>query len=332
MMSLLNVLIIRDARPGHYTQSEGIVKAIRRVAETQVEYLDLYKVSAISWRLAYACYNRGIISDKHVLKWLYPGLRRLERSPDLVISAGGQTLLLNAVLAKVHDAENIFSGSLRNLGPDLFSAVLIPYKEFSGTPPYIYCLKPCAVDPDEVPPVEAPFDHCFLIGGPSGTHDYTPDDWAKMVQLAELASERFRVGVFTSRRTPQDIVTRFKQKQGETLRVYSAADIDSAGVVDFCKNARLVFVSEDSNSMITEAACCQKPVCVLKPATNTMSSKEIAYLEGLRDNKWLFNQTLSEDFSLEHLLEQMQAICPMAENHLELLAGKLRKQLKTLQK
>lgn len=324
---MLSVLIIRDERPGHFNQSEGVLKAIQRVVPAKVEYIELGKTPVTGRRLIYSLYNRGMISDRRVLEWLYPTVKP-QSAPDLIISAGGETLLLNAVLAKIHKCKNIFSGSLRNIDPGFFSAVLIPYQQFSDVEPYIWCLKPCAVDPDDKPLVQDPFDLCLLVGGPSGTHTYTDDNWNKILKIAGEFAKELRIGIFTSRRTPDEIFGRFVQQQSASLRVFGARDISSAGVIDFCKTARMILVTEDSNSMITEAVCCRKPVGVLRPASNSMNSNETAYLEDLRARSWICSQSLDTDLSLDMLFKQMESLQPMQENHLDVLAEKLQKKLR----
>jgi mitochondrial fission protein ELM1 len=324
---MLSVLIIRDERPGHFNQSEGVLKAIQRVVAAKVDYVEISKAPVTGRRLIYSLYNRGMISDRRVLEWLYPAVKTLA-APDLIISAGGETLLLNVVLARNYKCRNIFSGSLRNIDPGFFSAVLIPYRQFSDVEPYICCLKPCAVDPDDQPLVKEPFDICLLVGGPSGTHTYTDDNWNKLLAIADAAAREFRVGIFASRRTPEEIFGRFVQRQSASLRVFGARDISSAGVIDFCKTARMIFVTEDSNSMITEAVCCRKPVGVLRPASNSMNSNETAYLEDLTARNWICSQALDKDFSLEMLFKQVESLQPMQENHLDVLAQKLRKKLR----
>ncbi|MGF1619175.1 MAG: ELM1/GtrOC1 family putative glycosyltransferase [Rhodomicrobiaceae bacterium] len=201
--------------------------------------------------------------------------------------------------------------------------MLIPYERLADIEPYICCLKPCAVDPDEAPDVPDPVDVCFLIGGPSGTHSYAANHWARITELADAAARRFRTGVFTSRRTPAQVFRQFKQQESPNLRVFGSEDINSGGVMDFCKKARMVLVTEDSNSMITEAVCCRKPVCVLGPASNGMNANEAAYLEGLEAKNWLYSQSLDADISFETLCEKIEDLSPMQENHLDVLAGKL---------
>ncbi len=324
---MLSVLIIRDERPGHFNQSEGVLKAIQRVVPAKADYIELGKTPVTGRRLIYSFYNRGMISDRRVLEWLYPTVK-LKSAPDLIISAGGETLLLNAALARIHKCKNIFSGSLRNIDSDFFSAVLIPYQQFADVEPYICCFKPCAVDPDDKPVVKEPFDLCLLVGGPSGTHAYTEGNWDKLLEIADAAARDFRIGIFTSRRTPDEILGRFVQQQSADLRVFGAREISSAGVIDFCKAARMIFVTEDSNSMITEAVCCRKPVGVLRPASNSMNANETAYLQDLQARDLICSQSLDKDFSLETLFEQMQSLQPMQENHLDVLAAKLQKKLR----
>jgi uncharacterized protein len=323
---LLKILVIRDSRPGHFNQSEGVARAIQRIAPASVRYLDLKRRGVLSWHLLYFFYNQKIFSDQIFLNLVYPSMSTDFR-PDLVISAGGETLLLNVILSKLYGCQNIFSGSVRNLDPLLFSAILTPYHRYCDQPPHIYGLKPCPVDPDVPPRSGKTPDFCFLIGGPSGTHAYSDAQWKQIFGLADEASKRFEIAVFTSRRTPSEILAGFKALQGDRMEIFGPAEVQAAELFDYCKRARAIIVTEDSNSMITEAVCCQKPVVTIAPPDNRMNPDESEYLEYLISKNWMARQLMDASFSLVEVIRKIDQLQPMNFNHLDLLSDKLRQKI-----
>jgi mitochondrial fission protein ELM1 len=321
---LLTILVIRDSRPGHFNQSEGVAKAIQRIAPASVRYLDLKRRGVLSWHLLYLAYNRNIFPDQFFMNLVYPSMSADFR-PDLVISAGGETLLLNILLSKRYGCPNIFCGSIRNLDSRFFSAILIPYHRYRGIPPYVYALKPCPVDPDVPPRFGKRCDFCFLIGGPSGTHSYSDAHWTQILGLVREASKRFEITVFTSRRTPSEILAALKTLQDDRLKIFDPTQVQAAELIDYCKRARAIIVTEDSNSMITEAVCCQKPVVTIAPPQNKMNTDESEYIESLIASNWVSRQMLDETFSLDTIISKLEDIKPMTFNHLQILSSELEK-------
>ena len=68
---------------------------------------------------------------------------------DLVVSAGGETLMPNICVTRLFGVPNIYCGSLlRGLGPENFSLVISSYDRDAGSPRHLVTLKPSAIDPD----------------------------------------------------------------------------------------------------------------------------------------------------------------------------------------
>jgi len=319
---MLRITVVRDHRPGHYNQSEGVVLALKRLAPVSVDYVDLKRRAVPSWHLIYSLYGSKLFSDRLFASVIYPSVD-VESVPDIIVSAGGDTLLLNVLLARRYGSANIFSGSVRNLDPALFSAILTPYSRFSQQSPYISGLKPCPVDPEQVLKLDDGFDVCVLIGGPSGTHAYSREHWRHIIDLTTEIGRTASVGVFASRRTPADVFTAFEAMTAPGVTCFSANAVGTQELLAFCRRANVILVSEDSNSMITEAICCRRPVITLAPPTNRMSVDEAAYLSGLSAQGWLSRQELDGTCTASEIMRKSQSITPMTFNHLDVLAEKL---------
>ena len=114
-----------------------------------------------------------------------------------------------------------------------------------------------------------------------------------------------------------------KEKESEKLQVFGATDADASVVFDYCKNARIILVTEDSNSMITEAVCCKKPVIAIAPKLRKMNNDEDGYLAYLRSRGWLASADLNTSLELRSIIEKANRLEPMHGNHLDQLAKKL---------
>ena len=125
-----------------------------------------------------------------------------------------------------------------------------------------------------------------MIGGPSGTHAYTQCHWDKIVELARTISARRSVAIFSSRRTPPKIVAELKLLKNAKTAIFDDKEALTPEMFEYCKRSQAIVVTEDSNSMITEAICCRKPVLVLAPSQNAMNADENAHLQELADNGW----------------------------------------------
>ncbi len=330
-LNVLKLLIIRDSRPGHFNQSEGVAKAIQRLTPVSIQYLDVGDHSFPSRRLLYFLFNRTWSLSDLLLGSAFRNIASQD-APDLIISAGGDTLLLNVSLARHWGCDNIFSGSIRNLKPKFFSTILSQYHRFNEVKPYIVTIKPSPIDPDCSVSEERKTEFCFLIGGPSGTHSYSKQEWDYLTELVAQCARQSRLSVVTSRRTPQALTLRLNDiARGAPNLIF--VDFEEAGAgasFAHCMRANTILVTEDSNSMISEAVCCRRPVIALAPANTRMPSDESAYLTYLESKGWLKRTALDGTLSLNSIRDDCARLSPMTFNHLHILAEKLKQSVPCL--
>ncbi len=106
-----------------------------------------------------------------------------------------------------------------------------------------------------------------IIGGTSKTHSLTQSRAKEMeVELRNLAGQGIRLWITVSRRTPEHARIRFR-KMAEELgaRFWETEATDGPNpYLAFLSQSDLIFVTEDSANMISEAAWFGKPVYLLK--------------------------------------------------------------------
>src|SRR5688572_13735958 len=108
-MSPLSVLLISDDRPGHYHLSDGVVAAISRLRPVQVTRLPIQRRGWIPTRTLAQLMIAGM-RPATVVSFGYGIDAHALPAADLIVSAGGDTQVPNAAIARVSGAANVFCG------------------------------------------------------------------------------------------------------------------------------------------------------------------------------------------------------------------------------
>ncbi len=324
----LRILLIRDKRPGHFHQSEGVVKAVARKLPVHVDRLTIEPRLLSSKELSRALLNTGWL-DARLIYGLSYSTDMPRDKPDLIVSAGGDTLIANAALARIFGCENVLAGSLRNLRPAHFTVILTTRETMKDRPNHEIVIKPNPVDPDDETNEVAPTDLCILIGGSTKSHRYSDHEWHALLRYVEEAAGKCLVTVVTSRRTDRAIAGKLKALSGvhSNFSFVGFSDVKPGENFKYCLGAKAILVTEDSNSMITEAVCARKPVIALRPAHCKPDFDDAAYLRQLQNENWLDRQIMNEDLTVGNIQKRLDRLTPMGENHLEILADRLAERL-----
>ncbi len=268
----LKILVLKDRRPGHFRQSEGVVKAIARrrpVAVAEIADVGAPFLPAKLQRLLV----RANPPERLLLRlW---GIRvETVEPPDLIVSAGSDTLAPNALLARRFGCRNLFIGSPRGLPPELFTVALraVPPERLLAR--QIQVLKPSSVDPDELRPPRplrpaADFSQltaALLVGGPTPRYRFAQADWDGLQALvAATSSSGLNWEITSSRRTPDAVADRLAAVAAALERVrFLDFRTAQAGSIAPLFNADLILVTEDSNQMVAEAVAARRPAIVLR--------------------------------------------------------------------
>ena len=152
-MRPLNVLLISDDRPGHYHLAEGVIAAIARLRPVGTS-----KILARRRRLDPEP-NAQPAVDRPAHAAAARPARGLRRSTprlaqvDLIVSAGGETLVPNAAVASPDRQRPISSaGRCGACHRRLFRSWSRPMPSTPSLPRHVVALKPSGIDPDRLPP------------------------------------------------------------------------------------------------------------------------------------------------------------------------------------
>ncbi|KUO67606.1 MAG: hypothetical protein APF80_12685 [Alphaproteobacteria bacterium BRH_c36] len=337
----LRVLLISDGRPGHFNLSEGIVAAVARRRPVEVHRLDVRRPRWIpGWTMAVLT-NAGI-SPVRLLQSLYGITEEGLGQPQLIVSAGGNTLSASIAAARLTKAPNIFYGSLRRFAPRDFALVMTSYAADANAPNRLMWLKPSKLDPADHPcatnsrsaaiSATAPQNLGLIVGGDAGTVRYTGDDWDKLMGLLEACSKAWgsRWIVANAPRTPEAVSNRLAaQTSRPDSPIANFIDVRSAGpgTLDLLLGgSQAVVCTADSSTMLSETVWMQRPVVAVAPRDFALPENETAYRDWLEKNGWS-RQMPIDSLTPGTLSAALARIVPIAHNPLDQLAAELQKRL-----
>ncbi|NNJ94400.1 MAG: hypothetical protein HKP57_06625 [Halobacteria archaeon] len=330
---VLRVWCLSDGRPGHYNQSHGIVKALSHRYDTRQEWIEadlrlpfmrpllplLLNHTRGAWfRLIMACYRCRLPAG----------------APDMIVSAGGNTLFLNAALARHFHCKNLFSGSLRRLSHRCFTGYLTLAAPAHDNAIQVL-LAPTEMDSDELTMYRNHVREeqgwsgpiwCMVIGGDSGFYTFTAHDWIELARFMARMSDLFHVRwlLTTSPRTGQAVDSLLRDNIDPALLLdavwYSQAP--RKVMRDYLAAADVVMCTEDSLTMLTEAVSAGRPVISLRPARVSPNAAYEHALSRLTHARLLASLPITE-LDEVNVGEVIDTLEPIAESMPAILARKL---------
>lgn len=319
----LTAILLSDGIPGHFRCAEGVIEAARRLRAIDIVRIDvrrscLFPAGMASWMV------RQNIAPRTILRLVY-GLDLSDLAkPDLIVSAGGDTLAANVVLARLTKAPNIFFGSLRRYAPDNFALALNAYPPDRAGGNQARILKPSPADPSLLPVPD--LDHRrlpkvsgLLIGGVSGDARWGNIDWDRLLDF--LHQTRHELGmswiVSNSRRTPDDFSDRVRAladvDKGPIHRFIDVRSEGSGTLGDLFAACGAVAVTADSSAMLSEAIWMCRPVVALRPASMNLPEKETEYRQWL-EGRNLYRADNLSDVTAERYAGGLREVIPLSEN------------------
>jgi mitochondrial fission protein ELM1 len=236
---------ISDNKPGHRSQLQGLVEALSRCGTCHTEWLQpgpgiMAAAAALSARpQLLLCAGHGTHWPAIRLRWRYGGL--------LVV-------LLKPSLPR-----------------QLFDLCVIPEHDRPRAGPRV--LPTCGTINDIRPAKHAdPERGLILIGGPSRHHGWNDQQMQQQIgQLCEALPE-VSWTLTTSRRTPDSFLAAVEKLAGPRLAVIPAAETNRDWLRRHYAQCGVIWVSEDSASMVYEALTAGAAVGIL-PVPRHRSSR-----------------------------------------------------------
>lgn len=273
--------IISEGSPGHISQSLGLAAALaERVPMDTRQFECRPKISGFVRHLIRLFWMGKC--GRPLPEWMLDGPLGLERAktgdppPDLIISSGGRSVFAARTLAVRFKVPFIFLGERKPYPSAWFHTVFTPSSLETAANDLRMDVIPTKITPEIVNQAAADWKTrpiglfwTMLIGGQSRSHDFRPADWEKLAEgmIALARREGIRWLVTTSRRTGKEVEAK--------LRGLLPPEI-VADAVWWCHSpekkfpaylgaAEVIWVTQDSISMVTEAVAAGKPVVVVRP-------------------------------------------------------------------
>jgi len=337
----LNAWVLSDGRPGHYNQARGILQALRRIRPVEVSWIDAKLRLGLARNLL-----RSVLNGSQAPRSLWP-LRlvyRFDALPetrcDLIVSAGGKTSFANAWLAAVLKVPNLYAGSLRGLSARRFAVVLTLEPVPGAAANLVVPLPPSALDSDEADRLGAAFRRrlgppgqrywTLLVGGDGAGYRYAPEDWVALARLINSVARRHQIRwlLVSSRRTGRRAEALLKQHVDSSVRAAACwfQDREEYRAEAWLGAAEYIFVTEDSMTMLTEAASARRPIHSLRPATAAPAQRYEQALERFAGQGWLCRHRIADLAGQPETLNA-QHCQPLAASPTQWLADRLRERL-----
>jgi uncharacterized protein len=340
----LKIIYLADTRPGHYHLAEGVIAAIARLRPVEVTRVETKRKWIVPTRWLRRRINAKSFYPPRMLRMAYRIDAETLPKPDLVVSAGGETLMPNICVTRLFGVPNIFCGALlRGLGSGNFSLVISSYDRDVTSPRHMVVLKPSSIDPDAlgrpkiVPRYGAtnkPKLAGLLIGGDAGPFRYQGYEWEGLLESARDISKAWgtRWLVSTSRRTPDRVADFIAQLAKGPGFISCFIDFRTAGpgtLPEIFGSADVIVCTEDSSTMISEAVSARLPVIGVAPTAHRFTDEEQLYRDFLIGNNWCRVLPMAE-LTPDAFGKALSEIEPLQENPLDALAAKLKQRLPQL--
>jgi mitochondrial fission protein ELM1 len=340
----LRIIFLADTRPGHYHLAQGVIAAIARLRPVEVTRIEVKRKWIVPTRWLRARINAKTFFPPRMLRMSYRIDAYTLPKADLVVSAGGETLMPNICVNRFLGIPSIYCGSLlRGLGPENFSLIISSYERNATSPQHMVALKPSAIDPDAlsrpaVVPRYGPHLHPriagLLIGGNAGPFRYQSEEWERLLAFASEVSRAWGTKwlVSTSRRTPASVADRIAAFAKDDSVIARFIDYRSAGpgtLPEIFGKADAIVCTEDSSTMISEAVSARLPVVGVAPAAHRFTDEEQDYRNFMIANGWCRVLPIAE-LTPDAFARALSEIEPLREHPLDALAARLKARLPQL--
>lgn len=291
--------IISEGSPGHVSQSIGLAAALAEKWPVEIRQFECRpKISGFVRHLIRLFWMGK--SGRQLPDWMLNGPLGLqgakagEPPPDLILSSGGRSVFAARTLAVKFGVPFIFLGERKPYPPDWFHTVFTPSSLETAANDLRMDVIPTKITPEIVNQAAADWADrpggrlwAMLIGGKSRSHDFQDADWEDLAKgMTQLANrEGIRWLVTTSRRTGKDLESKLR----DLLPPEIAADAvwwchePEKKLAAYLGAAEVIWVTQDSISMVTEAVATEKPVVVIQPAATSFPTSSFmpGYLANL---------------------------------------------------
>lgn len=299
------IVALTDGKGGHETQTKGMITLLNAKGQYEVRWLTVKKASKLHKWLLKTFFP--VLSPQWALGlYLENGAEWQKLSCAYIVSAGGETLLPNALLKKYfyqqgQNTKNMIATSLRGMPAAYFDAVFTIDEKYKNQKPFIYY--PIAPNKQLTFELEKVVEQAkqnldlmeqkvlsILIGADTKTSKIgTSSEWIEWIEALTLNYPDWKFLISTSRRTPKAF--EHDLQQAFTANLQMALTLVNHGqqcdIADYIYAADLIVCSPESTSMISEALVSEKKVLIPVFKSSVFDTELDNYLAKFEQERWL---------------------------------------------
>jgi hypothetical protein len=330
------IWIVSEGSPGHISQSVGLADALSAVIPVQtVTVKGREKIRG--WLRPFVRRLMGtdgarLLSDRlmrHIVNLEIP-----EKSPvpDLIVSSGGKSIFAARTLAGRYHVPYIFIGERKPYPATWFHTIISPVPGESCANSIDVELIPTPVTPEFIAQKGTVQKGlwCMIAGGASRSHRFKEKDWVNLAEGMNALAEREKIRwlLTTSRRTGAAAEAVLKKHLDPDVLEDAIwwAENPRKELYSFMARSEVLFVTQDSVTMVTEAVSSGKPTITVFPETVVIpeSSFMNSYFARLESNKRILRVSAGASGKL---LFKQNKLVPLSGNMLTPVAEMLLKRL-----
>lgn len=287
--------IVSEGSPGHVSQSVGLAEGL--AALTPIQTVTVKGRSRVrGWMRPLVRRMMGPtgrpLSDFMLRLVADVEIPANSPAPDLIISSGGKSVFAARTLAERYNVPYVYIGERKPYPSEWFHTVVSPVPRESSANSIDVELIPTPVTPELIAQkgdVERGV-WCMIIGGASRSHRFAETDWVALAEGMNVLAERENIRwlLTTSRRTGAAAEAILKEHLHPEIIKDAIwwAEQPRRELYAFMARSEVLFVTQDSVTMVTEAVSAGKPVVVVAPEVVSFpdDSFMIDYLDRLEKN------------------------------------------------
>ncbi|KGT46945.1 mitochondrial fission ELM1 family protein [Acinetobacter sp. HR7] len=235
----MHIVYISDGKAGHRSQALGLYKAMQRQSETNVtfEEVSLEKLPVVRLFFSFG-------KNQHIA---------IKNTPDYIFGVGSHTQLRVLLLGKVFPEAKTVILMKPNLPFAWFNHVIIPAHD--GVPEKCnVILTQGALNPIINERRHQKKRILIALGGSSKRHQWNEQKVLSAIQQIVENNHDADIVLTTSRRTPSEFLPTLKEAPfSSALQIFPVEETPQGWIFEEMQKAEVVWVTEDSVSMIYEA-------------------------------------------------------------------------------
>ena len=340
---VIYILILSDQKPGHYNQSLGVVERMDNCQYHVINVAYRGKSHDNLLRIATCIFGRYLLPKKIIRFCLKLTLSSKTLSEiasiqhtDAIISTGSSVATLNLLLGQLLNAQTVTCRHPSPVGTDLFDLAILPQTSWPKQKKPNLCQTtggPNRISPEKLKEhaeilrrninIFSSVTIGLLIGGGDRYHTICPQTITNLLYILRTLSQEFDLKILlaTSRRTPSTINNLIAKDMLDTLVCPICVLADRQNkytVTDIFSLSDLLIVTEDSFSMVCEAASSGRKLVILGVTRRISKSpkQDLVYseMEQMEHIKWV--QITEIKTTILSLLKQKMVIEPLRDSEI----------------